>query len=149
MWHVKEVSTDSTISYYTLLFMANALSIADPHILPLTAGTTDSDLAFYGIYSEAPSAHSKPDKIIVLNLAYLPANSTSLVKTSKSVDVSGIFRGDVKVTRLSAPGSDSISGATLAGQSFDSGKAQGKKVTEKVKGVVTLRSSEAVIIESY
>lgn len=130
--------------------MAQALSnITDPYILPLAAATQDSDLALYGIYSKAPSADSKPEKVIILNLAYLPANSMSAVKPSKSVEVSATFGKRVNVTRLSGPGGDSISGATLAGQSFDSGKAQGEKLVEMAEGTVTLRSSEAVIIESY
>jgi hypothetical protein len=129
--------------------MATALSITEPYILSLGAVTEDPDLAFYGIYSKAPSTHSQPKKVIILNLAYLPANSTAQVKPVKHVDVSGILGKQVKVTRLSGPGSDSISGATLAGQSFDSGKPSGKIVVEKVKGTVKLRSSEAVIVEKY
>jgi hypothetical protein len=129
--------------------MAMSVSITDPYILSLGAVTEDPDLAFYAIYSKAPSAHSQPNKVIILNLAFLPANSTAHVKPAKYVDVSGILGKQVKVTRLSGPGSDSISGATLAGQSFDSGKPSGKKVVEKVKGMVKLRSSEAVIVEKY
>lgn len=130
--------------------MAEALSTTeDPYILRLAAEAHDSDLALYGIYSKAPSAGSKPEKVIILNLAYLPANSTGVVKPSKSIDVSGIFEKRVNVTRLSGPGSDSISGATLAGQSFDSGTASGEKLVETAEGTVELRSSEAVIIESY
>lgn len=129
--------------------MAMAVSITDPYILSLGAATKDPDLVFYAIYSKAPSAHSEPYKVIILNLAYLPANSTVYVKPEKYVDLSSILGKRIKVTRLSGPGSDSISGATLAGQSFDTGKPRGNKVVEKGNGTVKLRSSEAVIVERY
>jgi hypothetical protein len=129
--------------------MAMAVSITDPYILSLGAVTEDPDLAFYAIYSKAPSAHSEPNKVIILNLAYLPANSTFHFKPEKYINVSGILGQRVKVTRLSGPGSDSILGATLAGQSFDSGKPSGKKMVEMVTGTVKLRSSEAVILKRY
>lgn len=129
--------------------MATALNINDPYIVPLDSVTKDSDVALYGIYSGAPCTDNlQPKNLIILNLAYLPANSTDPVKPAKNVNVSSIFGKRAKVTRLTAPGSDSISGATLAGQSFDSGKAKGRKVIEKVTGIVTVRSSEAVIIET-
>jgi hypothetical protein len=71
--------------------MAMAVSITDPYILSLGAVTEDPDLAFYAIYSKAPSAHSEPNKVIILNLAYLLANSTFHFKLEKYINVSSIL----------------------------------------------------------
>ncbi|KFY07979.1 hypothetical protein V492_06645 [Pseudogymnoascus sp. VKM F-4246] len=134
-------------TYYSMLFMATALALNDPYIASLPSA--DSELAYYGIYEGAPSAAAKPQRLIILNMGFLSSNNTGPVTPAKAVDVSQIVGKRAKVTRLSGPGSDATSGATFAAQSYDSGKAKGKKVVEKFGSVVSLRSSEAVIVEGF
>jgi hypothetical protein len=130
-----------------MLFMATALALKEPYIASLPSA--DIDLVYYGIYEGAPSAAAKPQRLIILNMRFLSSNNTGPVTPAKTVDVSQIVGKRAKVTRLSGPGSDATSGATFASQSYDSGKAKGKKVVEKFGSVVSLRSSEAVIVEGF
>jgi hypothetical protein len=127
--------------------MATVLRLNNPHITSIPVA--DTNLAVYAIYEGLPSDTAKPERIIILNMGVFESNPGVPIAPVTSIDVSQLLGGRIKITRLSGPGSDATSGATFAGQVYDSGRPSGKKVVEKAKGIVAVRSSEAVIVEKY
>jgi hypothetical protein len=125
--------------------MATVLTLNDPQIASIPV--TDPNLAVYALYEGSPSVTARPERIIILNMGVLESNLGRPIAPATSIDVSQLLGDRTKITRLSGPGSDATSGATFAGQNYDSGRPSGKKVVEKAEGIVTVRSSEAVIVE--
>jgi hypothetical protein len=125
--------------------MATALTLNNPHIASIPVA--DPSLAVYALYEGSPSVAARPERIIILNMGVLKSNLSGPIAPATSIDVSQLLGNRTKITRLSGPGSDATSGATFAAQNYDSGRPSGKKVVEKAKGIVTVRSSEGVIIE--
>lgn len=84
--------------------------------------------------------------MVILNLDYFNGTTS---RTYKTFDVSSEFGKEVNVTRLTGATSVAQDGLTWAGQTVDGqGKLSGAKVIEAVtNGVVTIGSSEAVIIQ--
>ncbi|KAJ5910754.1 uncharacterized protein N7473_000057 [Penicillium subrubescens] len=150
MWQpVPHNGTPATVypTYYSLLFMATALRLNNPHIASIPVA--DTSLAIYALYNGLPSDAARPERIIILNMGVFESNPGGPIASVTSIDVSQLLGERIKITRLSGPGSDATSGATFAGQDYDSGRPSGKKVVEKAKGVVAVRGSEAVIVEKY
>jgi hypothetical protein len=100
------------------------------------------DLAHYAVYSSS----SDLQKLVILNLDYV--NGTS-PRTYKTFDVSSEFGDNITVKRLTGSTSIATDGLTWVGQNVDgNGNLSGTNVVEKVtNGVVSIGSSEAVIIE--
>ena len=127
--------------------MATALRLNNPHIASIPVA--DTNLAVYALYEGLPSDAARPKRIIILNMGVFELNPHGPIDPVKSIDVSQLLGNRIKIIRLSGPGSNATSGATFAGQDYDSGRPSGKKVVEKAKGIVAVRSSEAVIVEKY
>ncbi|GIC93147.1 glycosyl hydrolase family 79 C-terminal domain-containing protein [Aspergillus udagawae] len=150
MWQpVAHNGTAATVypTYYSLLFMASALTLNNPHIASIPV--TDPNLVIYALYEGSPSVTEKPAKLIILNMGFFKSDQSGPVAPVMAIDVSQILGERTKITRLSGPGSDATSGATFAAQSYDSGRAGGRKMVERAGGIVAVRSSEAVIVEKY
>jgi hypothetical protein len=138
--------------YYTFLITAAALSsLPTPYITALPSPSSRPNLAIYALYPSAPCGTSKPTKLIILNLSFHVARSTS-ARPVAQVSVSAILAGDrVRVTRFTAPGADSTADATFGGQdwlSSGTGGPVGRNVVEAVtNGVVSVGDSEGVVVE--
>ncbi|KFY04146.1 hypothetical protein O988_00965 [Pseudogymnoascus sp. VKM F-3808] len=129
--------------YYGFLLFADLVSNLGrtPEISPIPS-LDSTGLAHYAVYSSSFNLQ----KLVILNLDYI--NGTN-PRTYKTFDVSSEFGKHVTVKRLSGSSSIATQGLTWAGQTVDeNGHLTGAKVIEKVtNGVVSIGSSEAVIIE--
>ncbi|OBT81651.1 hypothetical protein VE02_10289 [Pseudogymnoascus sp. 03VT05] len=129
--------------YYGFLLFADLVSNLGrtPEIAPIRS-LDATDLAHYAVYSSPFNLQ----KLVILNLDYI--NGTN-PRTYKTFDVSSEFGKHFTVKRLSGSSSIATQGLTWAGQTVDgNGHLSGAKVVEKVtNGVVSIGSSEAVIIE--
>lgn len=125
--------------------MATALKLENPHIASLPV--EDPDLVLYALYDGLPLVAARPDRIIILNMGFFTSNQSQQIDLTKLVDVLQFLGEETKITRLSGPGSDATSGATFAGQNYDSGWPSGNKFIERAGGIVAVRSSEAIIVE--
>lgn len=132
-----------TFRYFGFLLFAELVSDLgyNASIAPITS-LDAFNLAHYAVYSSS----SNVQKLVILNLDYI--NGTS-ARTYKTFDVSSQFGENVTVKRLTGPTSVATKGLTWAGQSVDEdGNLSGSKVVERVtNGVISIGSSEAVIIE--
>lgn len=85
-------------------------------------------------------------KIIALNLEFYDSAKNRPV--SQDIDVSHVLGQTVSVRRFTGVGSDATGNVTWAGQSFDTGFGVGTIIVENyTKGEVSIRASEAVLIE--
>ena len=140
-----------TYRYNTMIIMATALStFKTPYVASIASPSDSPNIAIYALYPSAPaSSATAPSKLIVLNMDYYAAESTS-VRPKKSVNAGSILQSkSLRVSRFTAAGADATSGATFAGQSWENqGKVSGKKLYEMAPGgIVQLSASEGVLIE--
>lgn len=129
--------------YYGLLLFANLVSDLEDNIKVAPVPALDAfDLAHYAIFSSS----SKLEKIVILNLDYIQANTA---RTYKQFDLSSTLGKNLKVKRLTGSSSTATTGLTFAGQTVDGqGNLSGALLVEQVSnGVVSVGSSEGVIIE--
>jgi hypothetical protein len=107
----------STIRYYTFLITALALpTLSSPYIAAVPSPSNLPNVAIYALYPSAPSSTSKPTKLIILNLSFHAANSTTAHHEAQ-ISVSGVLgTSNVKVTRFTAPGANSETQATFGGR---------------------------------
>ncbi|KAL5363151.1 glycoside hydrolase superfamily [Aspergillus floccosus] len=150
MWQpVPHNGTAATVypTYYSLLFIAEALTLSHPHIVSIPVG--DPTLAVYALYNGSPSDSMRPERLVILNMGFLESSTGDRVAPRSLIDVSHLLGERTKIKRLSGPGSDATSGTTFAGQSYDMGRPTGRKVVERSGGIVAVRSSEAVLVEKY
>jgi hypothetical protein len=127
--------------------MAAALTLSNPHIVSIPVA--DPTLAVYALYDGSPSAPTRPERLVILNMDFLESSVEDRIAPRALIDVSHLLGERTKIKRLSGPGSDATSGATFAGQSYDLGRPTGRKVVEKSGGIVVVRSSEAILVERY
>lgn len=141
--HIPSFLTWTVSRYYGFLLFADLVSNLGrtPEISPIPS-LDATDLAHYAVYSSSFNLQ----KLVILNLDYI--NGTN-PRTYKTFDVSSEFGKGFTVKRLSGSSSIATQGLTWAGQTVDgNGHLSGAKVVEKVtNGVVSIGSSEAVIIE--
>lgn len=129
--------------YYGFLLFADLVSDLGRSPQIVSIPSLDAvDLAHYAVYSSP----SDLQKLVILNLDYI--NGTS-PRTYKTFDVSSEFGKKFTVKRLTGSSSIADTNLTWADQTVDGdGNLSGTKVVEKVtNGVVSIGSSEAVIIE--
>lgn len=132
-----------TFRYYGFLLFAELVSDLGHKPEIASVPSLDAfDLAHYAVYSSS----SDLQKLVILNLDY--TNGTS-PRTYKTFDVSSKFGQHVTVKRLTGSTAIATEGLTWAGQTVDeNGNLSGTKFVEAVtNGVVSIGSSEAVIIE--
>ncbi|KAH8590030.1 hypothetical protein B0O99DRAFT_522066 [Bisporella sp. PMI_857] len=128
--------------YFGFLFFADLVSdLYNPRISHISS-LDEIDLAHYAVYSSTRELQ----KLVIINLDY--CNST-VPRTYKTFNVSSIFGKGLIVKRLTGGSSVAITGITWVGQTVNrEGNLAGSKTVEECKdGVVTVGSSEAVIIE--
>jgi Glycosyl hydrolase family 79 C-terminal beta domain len=151
--HIATAEAYHTHSYYTFLILATALSnLPTPYITALASPPSLPNLAIYALYPFSPTSSPHPTKLIILNLSFRAANSTT-PRPEGHVSVSGILgTNKVSVTRFTAAGADSTAQATFGGQdwlSAGTGAPVGRKVVEMVDdGVVSVGDSEGVLVEA-
>ncbi len=146
----KYVTRRLLCSYYTLLITASALAtFPNPHIIALPSPSGLPNVAIYALYASAPPSWAKPSKLIILNLSFHAANSTT-ARHEAQVSVSGVLGSStIKVTRFTAPGADSETDATFGGQDWlNTGSPQGNMAVEMFRnGLVSVGDSEGVVVE--
>jgi len=101
------------------------------------------DLAHYAIYNGLVL-----QKMVLLNMHY--HNGSTNTRPLKTINLTPVFRKDIRIKRLTAPNTIAKTGVTWKMQSVDAmGKIVGREDVEiRSDGVVTLFASEAVIVES-
>ncbi len=125
-----------------MLFTAEVIGhLTNARILPLSHLST-STLALYAIY-----AGSHLRKIVAVNFEFYDP-STATARSGMTIDLSAVFgTAKLRVKRLTGPSSATLTGVTLMGESFETGKATGGREMEFVNGSVVVLATEAVIVE--
>ena len=100
------------------------------------------DLAHYAIYSSTRELQ----KLVIINLDHC---NRTVPRTYNTFDASSVFGKDLIVKRLTGGSSVPTTGLTWVGQTINGkGNLSGSKTIEECKdGIVSVGSSEAVIIE--
>ncbi|OGM39579.1 hypothetical protein ABOM_011758 [Aspergillus bombycis] len=128
-------------TYYSMLFIADLVAdLKVPRVAPITSLDSSSAVHF-AIYD-----NDQIQKLVILNMAYFNGTTT---RSRREFNVASSLGSNLRVRRLTGQSSDARTGVTWAGQSVDaSGSIIGDLSIEKVStGLVTLLSSEAVIVE--
>ncbi|KAM0563069.1 hypothetical protein ACHAPJ_001915 [Fusarium lateritium] len=130
-------------TYYTMLFVADLVAgLETPRISAVPQKDKESAVHF-AVYNG-----DELNKLVFLNLQPYERNSTA-PRDCQTFDVGSVLGDNVQVRRLTGADSAATSGVTWAGQSTDdAGRVVGDLIVEKVyRGLVTVRASEAVIVE--
>lgn len=144
-------------SFVALLLITETVGSSQKSQISLIPTPAFPQLAVYAVWDPiARPSRDGPARITILNLntRNVTATPQEVDQSSVTLDLSSYARKGFgarkpSVKRMTSPGLDSTDAttATWAGQSYESGQASGKLVTESLQGgKVTVKGSEGAIV---